>query len=386
MIKVKIADGAPRELERGTPVKELAAQISSSLDSPAVAARIDGRLVDMAVPLDNDCALEFITADSDEALNILRHSASHIMAEAVGRLFPDVKFGIGPPIEDGFYYDFDLEQRLSDGDLPKIEEEMRAIIKEDRPFKRHELSREEALKKMQDLGQPYKVELLKDMGKDASVSFYEHGTFLDLCRGPHIDDVARIRAFKLLSVAGSYWRGDERNKMLQRIYATAFFSEEQLAEHLRIIEEAKKRDHRLLGKQLDLFSFNKAGPGFPFYHPRGMVIYNALIDYSRKKHLAHGYQEVKTPMILNEELWHRSGHWEHYKKNMYFTTIDDNQYAVKPMNCPGMLQIYKNSPRSYRELPLRQFEFGLVHRHEKKPRMTPISSASRIRSRMKCSG
>jgi len=300
----------------------------------------------------------------DPALERLRHSASHVMAQAVCRLFPGVKLAIGPSIKDGFYYDFLFPQPISDEDLPRIEEEMRKIVQEGLPIERVELPRAEAIAMYRKDAQPFKLELLEDIPDDP-VSFYRQGSFIDLCRGPHVSNTAEIKALKLTSLAGAYWRGDERNAMLQRIYGTAFSSQKELDAYLRLQEEARKRDHRRIGAELDLFSFHKEGPGFPFFHPKGMIILNQLLGFWREVHAKHGYQEVRTPIILARSLWEQSGHWDHYRANMYFTEIEEAPYAVKPMNCPGGMLVFKSRPRSYRDLPLRLAELGLVHRHEK---------------------
>lgn len=298
-----------------------------------------------------------------ERLSILRHSISHVMAQAVQSLYPQAKLTIGPAIEDGFYYDFDLDKPLSADDLARIETRMRESVARDYQFVREELPKKEAMEFFKKRGEPYKVELIQDIGAEA-VSIYRHGDFVDLCTGPHLDSTGQIKAFKLLSVAGAYWRGDVKNKMLQRIYGTAFFSQEELDSYLDQLEEARKRDHRKIGRDLDLFSFHDEGPGFPFLHPKGMVVINSMLDFWREEHKKRGYVEVRTPIILNKELWIKSGHWDHYKENMYFTKIDEQDYAVKPMNCPGHNLIYKSKQHSYRELPIRMSELGLVHRHE----------------------
>jgi threonyl-tRNA synthetase len=299
---------------------------------------------------------------TEHDLTTLRHSAAHILAAAVKELYPEVKLGIGPAIEDGFYYDFDRPEGFTPEDLEKIEKRMHKIVAADEPFTCKEITKEEAEKIFSD--EPYKLELIREIPEE-TVTIYQNGAFVDLCRGPHVERTSQVKVFKLLSVAGAYWRGSEKNPMLQRIYGTAFWSQEELDQYLALLEEARKRDHRKLGKDLDLFSFHEEGPGFPFWHPKGMIVLNAILDYWRKIHIQHGYQEVRTPMILNEELWHRSGHWETYRDNMYFTEIDNHTYAVKPMNCPGVMLIYKETIRSYRDLPLKYAELGHVHRHEK---------------------
>ncbi len=372
MPTVKLPDGNLMEVARGISVAEVANRIGSRLAQAAVAARLNGALVDLGAVLDGDGPydLEILTDKSDEALSVLRHSAAHVMAAAVGRLYgKTVKFGIGPSIDDGFYYDFDLSQRLTDDDLGKIEAEMARIVAEAAPFAREAVPFDQALATMQAAGQDYKVELLKGIAaagpEGGEVSLYRSAGFVDLCRGPHVPHAGKIAAFKLLNVAGSYWRGDSTRPMLQRIYGTAFFSKKDLAAHLERLEEARKRDHRRIGKDLDLFSFHDEGPGFAFMHPAGMVVMNEMLAFWRAVHDATGYVEVRTPTILSEALWHRSGHWDNYREAMYFTQIDEAPFAVKPMNCPGGLLIYLNRPHSYRELPIRMAELGLVHRHEK---------------------
>jgi len=321
-------------------------------------------MVDLTYRPKDGSEVEIVTEDSKEGLSVIRHTAAHVMAQAVMRLFDDVKLAIGPSTEDGFYYDFDLEHRLTPEDLEKIEAEMRRIVDEDLPIVRTELSKEDALRKVTEAGQPYKAELIRELNGD-TVSFYSQGEFSDLCRGPHLLSTGRLRAFKLLNIAGAYWRGDERNKMLQRIYGTAFAKQSELQAYLARLEEAKKRDHRKLGKELDLFSLHEEGPGFPFFHPNGMVIWNELLNLWREVHEKAGYNEIRTPMILNRSLWENSGHWDKYRENMYFTEIDGQDYAIKPMNCPGAILVYRSSLHSYRDLPIRNAELGLVHRHEK---------------------
>ncbi|SHI93638.1 threonine--tRNA ligase [Desulfofundulus thermosubterraneus] len=364
MVKVTLKDDSVREYEPGTPLNRIAQDISPRLGREALVAAVDGRLVDLSYPLHRDAAVEFYTFEDEPGRDAFRHSAAHVMAQAVKRLYPDVKLAIGPAIAEGFYYDFDAEKPFTPADLEKIEREMQAIVKEDLPFKRVEVSREEALERFSAAGEKYKVELINELPEDAVISYYQQGEFVDLCAGPHIPSTGRLKAFKLTSVAGAYWRGDERNKMLQRIYGTAFPKKSQLEEYLFRIEEAKRRDHRKLGVELDLFSIQEEGPGFPFFHPKGMVLRNQLEQFWREEHYKRGYQEIRTPIILNRSLWERSGHWEHYRENMYFTRIDDVEYAIKPMNCPGGILVYKSRLHSYRELPIRLAELGLVHRHE----------------------
>jgi threonyl-tRNA synthetase len=331
----------------------------------AVAVRVNGDLLDLNRPLDHDSEIEVVGPDDEEALDILRHSTSHIMAEAVRSLFPGVKVTIGPSIENGFYYDFDYDKSFTPEDLPKIEKRMKEIIKKKEPFVRKEMSREDAIKMFQDMGETYKVELLEELDAD-TVSLYEQGGFVDLCRGPHIPSTGKVPAFKLLSVAGAYWRGDENRQMLQRIYGTAFFTKEELKNHLTFLEEARKRDHRRLGKDLDLFSIHdEAGPGLVVWHPKGALLRTLLEDFERKEHLRRGYQIVIGPQILKTDLWHRSGHFDNYRENMYFTEVDEQGYGIKPMNCLSHMLIYKSRLRSYRDLPLRLFELGTVFRHEK---------------------
>jgi threonyl-tRNA synthetase len=385
MPTVRLPKGDVLEVADGASVADVANQIGSGLARAAVAARLNGKLVDLGTVIGpgGPHDFEILTDQSDEALSILRHSTAHIMAAAVLRLYgPGVKFGIGPSIEDGFYYDFDLPERLTEEALPRLEAEMAKIIAAGEAFRREEVSIQAATALMEKTGQAYKVELLKDIAAaairreeikeaeakpeaSAAVSLYRCGEFVDLCRGPHVPHAGKVPAFKLLGVAGSYWRGDSTRPMLQRIYGTAFFSKKALEVHLEQVEEAKRRDHRRIGKDLDLFSFHDEGPGFAFLHPGGMVVLNEILAFWREVHEAAGYAEVRTPMILSQDLWLRSGHWDHYRAAMYFTEIDEAAYAVKPMNCPGGLLIYLNRPHSYREFPIRMAELGLVHRHEK---------------------
>lgn len=364
MIKVTLKDGSVKEYQKGTTVEDIVASIGSGLLKAALAAKINGKVVDLSTPVNEDCSLEVLTFDDEQGKWALRHTSSHILAQAVKRLYPGVKLAIGPAIDTGFYYDFDSDKPFSEEDLAAIEKEMEKIVKEDLKLERFELPRKEALELMSSIGESYKVELINDLPEDEVISFYKQGEFIDLCAGPHAPSTGKVKALKLLSVAGAYWRGSEKNKMLQRIYGTAYVKKSQLDEYLNMLEEAKKRDHRKLGKELDLFSILEEGPGFPFFHPKGMILRNVLEDFWRKEHRKNGYLEVKTPIILNEELWHRSGHWDKYKENMYFTKIDDSDYAVKPMNCPGGMLMYARQMHSYRELPIRMGELGLVHRHE----------------------
>lgn len=328
-----------------------------------IAAKFNGQEVDLTYIPETDGNLELIFTTTNEGLEILRHSTSHLMAQAVKRLYPNVQVTIGPAIKDGFYYDFDTDKPFTDEDLPKIEAEMKKIIKENIPVVRKIMTKKDAIEYFKKNNEPYKVEIIEDIDAD-TVSFYEQGDFIDLCRGPHVPSTGYLKAYKLMSVAGSYWRGDSNNKMLSRIYGTAFESKESLDNYLKKLKEAKERDHRKLGKELNLFSFHDEGPGFPFWHPRGMIIYKEVESYIRKENERRGYVEIKTPAILNEELWHRSGHWDNYKENMYFTEIDETKFAIKPMNCPGGLIVYNSNIHSYRDLPLRVAELGFVHRHE----------------------
>lgn len=364
MIKVKLIDGCMKEIEESSNGYSLAASISKKLAKEAIAAKINDKLVDLNHGLKNDDQVEIITADSEDGIEIIRHSTAHVMAQAVKRIYGNVKLAIGPTIKNGFYYDFDLDISLTQDDLKKIEDEMNKIINEDLKFKRNDVSREEALKIMSEKGEYYKVELINALDQSEKISLYEQGDFTDLCRGPHIPSTKFIKAFKLTSVAGAYWRGSEKNKMLQRIYGVAFSSKKELEKYLNMIEEAKKRDHRKLGRELKLFEIMDEGPGFPFFLPKGVILKNILIDYWRKLHNEAGYVEIETPIMLNKELWIRSGHWDHYKENMYTSMIDNKEFALKPMNCPGGMLVYKSEGHSYRDLPLRVGELGRVHRHE----------------------
>ena len=364
MIKVKLIDGCMKEIQEGSNGYSLAASISKKLAKEAIAAKINDKLVDLNHGLKNDDKVEIITADSEDGIEIIRHSTAHVMAQAVKRIYGNVKLAIGPTIKNGFYYDFDLDISLTKDDLKKIEDEMNKIINEDLKFKRDDVSREEALKIMSEKGEYYKVELINALDESEKISLYEQGDFTDLCRGPHIPSTKFIKAFKLTSVAGAYWRGNEKNKVLQRIYGVAFSSKKELEKYLNMIEEAKKRDHRKLGRELKLFEIMDEGPGFPFFLPKGVILKNILIDYWRKLHNEAGYVEIETPIMLNKELWIRSGHWDHYKENMYTSMIDNKEFALKPMNCPGGMLVYKSEGHSYRDLPLRVGELGRVHRHE----------------------
>jgi len=365
MINVTLKGGEIRQYEAGTTALDVAKALGSGLYKAACACKINGEPCDLRTALPDGCELAILTFDDAEGKHAFWHTASHIMAKAVKRLYPDVKLTIGPAIENGFYYDFDAGEPLTPETLEKIEAEMKQIVKEALPLERFELSPNEAVKLMEAKNEPYKVELIGEhAGKGEPISFYRQGEFTELCAGPHLPDTGRVKAFKLTSCTGAYWRGDAKNQMLQRIYGTAFPKQAALDEYLARMEEAKKRDHRKLGKELELFTIMEEGPGFPFFLPKGMVLKNLLIDYWREIHREAGYQEISTPMILSRSLWERSGHWAHYKENMYTTVIDEEDYAIKPMNCPGGMLVYKTKPRSYRDLPLRVGELGLVHRHE----------------------
>jgi threonyl-tRNA synthetase len=364
-IHVTLPDGSSRTLAGGSSVFDLAASIGAGLAKAALAGKIDGELVDLAAPLRDGARLEIITEKSPEALEIIRHSASHLMAQAVKELFPSAKVTIGPAIENGFYYDFDVEHPFTPEDLEKIEARMAELAKADIKLERTVLSSAEAISKFEAMGEPYKKELIEGIGAE-TVSIYTQGGFADLCRGPHVPSTSRIKAFKLLSIAGAYWRGDEKNRMLQRIYGTAFVDKKELETYLQRIEEARRRDHRKLGRELDLFSFSdEVGAGFAIWHPKGAMLRTIIEDFERREHIKHGYDIVVGPQILKTELWQRSGHYENYRENMYFTEVDEQSYGVKPMNCLSHMMIYKSQLRSYRDLPLRYFELGTVHRHER---------------------
>ncbi|WP_296953606.1 threonine--tRNA ligase [uncultured Dialister sp.] len=366
MITIKLKDGKEKQFEKAVPLFEAAKEISNSLGRDALVAEVNGKLTDLRDPISDGSFVEFFTKEDKQGLFTLRHTASHVMAQAIQHLFPRTKFAIGPAIDDGFYYDLESDHVFSQDDFAAIEQEMAKIAKANIPLTKKVVSRAEALKFFQEKGQDYKVMLINDLPEDAQISLYEQGDFTDLCAGPHMRSTGKVKVFKLMSVAGAYWRGDSNNQMLQRIYATAFFKKEDLEHFLFVRSEAEKRDHRKLGKQLDLFSFHEEGPGFPFFHPKGMILRNQLMDYERELFKEFGYVEIMTPVILSKKLWVQSGHWDHYKENMYFTKIDDEDYAIKPMNCPGGILYFKTQHRSYRDLPMRVGEFGLVHRHELK--------------------
>ncbi len=365
-IHVTLPDGSVREVEAGTTAAEIAASIGKRLARDAVAAEVDGRLVDLTLPLDADCSLKLHTGTTPEGLDVLRHSAAHLMAQAVKRLFPGVKVAIGPATDDGFYYDFDTPRPFRPEDLDAIEAEMGRIAQEDVAVSRQELSREEALGFFSGQGETYKTELIRELPPGETISLYRQGDFADLCRGPHVPSTGKLKAFKLLSLAGAYWRGDEKNAMLQRIYGTAFADRDALEHRLRMLEEAKKRDHRKLGRELELFSIDEeVGGGLVIWHPKGALLRTILEDFERREHLRRGYQIVMGPQLLRRELWERSGHYDNYRENMYFTEVEGQSYGIKPMNCLAHMFIYKSKIRSYRDLPLRFFELGTVHRHEK---------------------
>ena len=364
MIQVTLKDDV-RSYEPGVTVYEVAKSIGAGLAKAACAGRVDGETVDLRTPLTKDCKVEILTFDSTDGKHAYWHTTAHIMAQAVQHLFPDAKFAIGPAIENGFYYDFDLPRTLTPEDLEAIEKEMKAIIKEDIPLERIEMPADEALRLMEEKHQDYKVELIQEhSSKGEQISFYKQGDYIDLCAGPHLMRTGQVKAVKLTNCTGAYWRADANNKMLQRVYGISFPKASELEQYVTMLEEAKKRDHRKLGRDLELFTILEEGPGFPFFLPKGMILKNLLLDYWREVHKKAGYQEISTPVILSRKLWERSGHWDHYKENMYTTVIDGEDYAIKPMNCPGGMLVYKTKPRSYRDLPLRMGEIGLVHRHE----------------------
>ena len=363
MVKIQLRDDI-REYENGVTPYQIAESISAGLARVACAAKIDGKGCDLRTPIENDCAVEILTFDDPYGKKAFWHSTSHVLAQAVKRLFPDVKLTIGPAIDEGFYYDFDSEEPFTPDVLEKLEAEMKKIVKENEKIERFTLPREEAIAFMKERNEPYKVELIEDLPEGEVISFYRQGEFVDLCAGPHLMSTGTIKAFKLTQCNSAYWRGDAKNKTLQRVYGISYTKKDELEAYLTRIEEAKKRDHRKLGKELGLFALLDEGPGFPFFLPKGMVLRNTLLEYWREVHKRYGYVEISTPMILNRALWERSGHWDHYKENMYTTVIDDTDFAIKPMNCPGGMLVYKLEPHSYRDLPLRMAELGLVHRHE----------------------
>ena len=364
-MKITLKDGSSKEYAQSMSVIDIAKDISEGLARVATAGEVDGEVVDLRTVIDKDCELNILTFNDEKGKGAFRHTTSHIMAQAIKRLYPDTKLAIGPSIEDGFYYDIDRETPLVAEDLEKIEAEMKKIVKEDLPIKQYTMPRAEAIAYFKEKDEPYKVELIEDLPENSVISFYSQGEFTDLCAGPHLMSTKPVKAFKLTSLAGAYWRGSEKNKMLQRVYGTSFPKKAELEEYLHMMEEAKKRDHRKLGKELGLFMMREEGPGFPFFLPKGMELKNQLLDYWREIHKKAGYVEISTPIMLSRHLWETSGHWDHYKDNMYTTVIDDEDFAIKPMNCPGGILVYESEPRSYRDLPLRMGELGLVHRHEK---------------------
>ena len=364
-MKITLKDGSSKEYAQSMSVIDIAKDISEGLARVATAGEVDGEVVDLRTVIDKDCELNILTFNDEKGKGAFRHTTSHIMAQAIKRLYPDTKLAIGPSIEDGFYYDIDRETPLVAEDLEKIEAEMKKIVKEDLPIKQYTMPRAEAIAYFKEKDEPYKVELIEDLPEDSVISFYSQGEFTDLCAGPHLMSTKPVKAFKLTSLAGAYWRGSEKNKMLQRVYGTSYPKKAELEEYLHMMEEAKKRDHRKLGKELGLFMMREEGPGFPFFLPKGMELKNQLLDYWREIHKKAGYVEISTPIMLSRHLWETSGHWDHYKDNMYTTVIDDEDFAIKPMNCPGGILVYESEPRAYRDLPLRMGELGLVHRHEK---------------------
>jgi len=364
-MKITLKDGSSKEYAQSMSVIDIAKDISEGLARVATEGEVDGEVVDLRTVIDKDCELNILTFNDEKGKGAFRHTTSHIMAQAIKRLYPDTKLAIGPSIEDGFYYDIDRETPLVAEDLEKIEAEMKKIVKEDLPIKQYTMPRAEAIAYFKEKDEPYKVELIEDLPEDSVISFYSQGEFTDLCAGPHLMSTKPVKAFKLTSLAGAYWRGSEKNKMLQRVYGTSYPKKAELEEYLHMMEEAKKRDHRKLGKELGLFMMREEGPGFPFFLPKGMELKNQLLDYWREIHKKAGYVEISTPIMLSRHLWETSGHWDHYKDNMYTTVIDDEDFAIKPMNCPGGILVYESEPRSYRDLPLRMGELGLVHRHEK---------------------
>lgn len=363
-IMIKLKDGSEKVYEEGTTLGEAVKKLSNSLAKKVLAAEVDGELTDLRMPVKGGSVVSFLTFDDEGGKHALRHTASHILAQAIKRLYPDAKLAIGPAIDKGFYYDIDTEHVFVPADLEKIEKEMARIVKENLPITYSQVSREEALQLFEERHESYKVELINDLPEDAVISLYTQGEFVDLCAGPHVSSTGKVKAFKLQSIAGAYWRGDEKNKMLQRIYGTAFEKKEELEAYLHLLEEAAKRDHRKLGKELGLFVLKEQSPGFPFFLPKGMAVRNALEQFWHELHHEFEYEEIRTPVILNRQLWEQSGHWFHYRENMYTTMIDDEDYAIKPMNCPGGILVYQNDMHSYRDLPIRLAELGLVHRHE----------------------
>lgn len=363
-VSLTFPDGSVREFPKGVTSEQVAESISSSLKKKSVAGKVNGDLYDLTRPIEEDAALEIVTQDSEDGLEIMRHSSAHLLAQALKRIYPDVKLGIGPVIKNGFYYDVDMEHSLSKEDFPKIEKEMKKIISENLPIVRKEVSRAEAIDLFTKLNDHLKLELIRDLPEDATITIYSQGEYVDLCRGPHLPSTGKIKIFKLMNVSGAYWRGNSDNQMLQRIYGVGFLKQKDLDDYLHFLEEAAKRDHRKLGKQLELFMFSEEAPGMPFYLTNGQIIRTELENFSRELQRQVDYDEVRTPLMMNQRLWENSGHWDHYHENMYFTKVDDVNYALKPMNCPGHMLIYKDTLHSYRDLPIRIAEFGQVHRHE----------------------
>lgn len=364
MITITLPDGSKKEHEKGILLLDIAKSISEGLARAVVGAVVNGEIRGLQEPIEEDAEIRFVKFEDEEGKEIFWHTSAHLMAFAIQRLFPETKFAIGPAIDAGFYYDLDNNHIFTNEDLTKLEVEMKKIVKEGHTLDRKVVTREEALERFRSIEEDYKIELIENLPEDATISYYQLGDFIDLCKGPHLYDVKKIKAVKLTSIAGAYWRGDENNKMLQRIYGISFPKKSELDEYLERMEEAKKRDHRKIGKEMGLFTMHEEGPGFPFFHPNGMVLRNEIENFLKAELRKAGYGEIKTPMVLNEALWHQSGHWDHYQDNMYFTKIDDKDYAIKPMNCPGSILVYKSNPHSYRELPIRVAEFGQVHRHE----------------------
>ena len=364
-MKITLKDGSVKEYDGALSVLEIAKDISEGLARNACAGEVDGERVDLRTVIDKDCELSILTFEDKGGRDAFRHTTAHVMAQAIKRLYPTAKLSIGPSIDDGFYYDIEFEDSFSEDNFPAIEAEMKKIVKEDLKIERFTMGREEAIKFFKDQNEPYKVELIQDLPQDAELSFYKQGEFTDLCAGPHLMSTKPVKAFKLMKLAGAYWRGNSDNQMLTRIYGTSYTKASDLEEYITRLEEAKKRDHRRIGKEMKLFMFSDEGPGFPFFLPNGMILRNELMKYWREIHYKNGYQEIETPVMLNQRLWVTSGHWDHYKENMYTSMIDEELFCIKPMNCPGSILVYKNEPRSYRDLPLRYAEVGLVHRHEK---------------------
>lgn len=363
-IAITLPDGSKMNVPKGSTVQQIAERIGAGLARAALAGKVNGRKVDVVTPVNEDAAVEILTASSPEGLEILRHSCAHLMAQAIKHVFPEARLEDGPPTEDGFWYDIHTARPIATEDFPAIEKEMQKIAQSKIPVRRRELSRDEALELFQERGEDFKLDIIRVIPDGDTISTYEQGDFIDLCRGPHVPHTGVFKAFKLMSVAGAYLKGDANNLQLTRVRGTVFPSKKELDEYLRLLEEAKRRDHRRIGKDMDLFSFQEEGPGFPFFHPKGTILFNSLVGFCREELAKLNYVEIKTPLILNEDLWHRSGHWDHYKENMYFTQIDERNFAVKPMNCPGCLLVYRSQHRSYRDLPLKIAEFGAVHRHE----------------------